>query len=117
LNIRNTGDSRFKKQIVGTHIGGIDDDTCSAASAHPAAELAKMLPYAVPHHLPVTTSPPPQQQPALQPIAHPAHRGSQCEQRYLRARISSTLDARAAEEPKRAAYRNAATDAIGLLQL
>jgi hypothetical protein len=67
------------------------DDARSAASAHPAAVRAELRPYAVAHHLPA--APPPKQQPALQPAAYPAHHGSTCEQRDLRARVSGPRDA------------------------
>ena len=80
------------------------DDARGAASAHPAAVRAEVLPYAVAHHLPA--APPPKQQPALQPAAYPAHHGSRCEQRDLRARVSGPRDAvktRAQQSSKRKA--------------
>ncbi len=80
------------------------DDARSAAGAHPAAVRAEVRPYAVAHHLPA--APPPKQQPALQPAAYPAHHGSTCEQRDLRARVSGPRDAvktRAQQRSKRKA--------------
>jgi hypothetical protein len=68
-----TNDSEFVKRSVSTKVGSKCDDTGKAASAHPAAELAQVLPYAVPHNLP--PAPPPKQQPALQQIASTTHHG------------------------------------------
>ncbi len=103
--IRNAGDSGFRRYVIGMKEDSKCDDTRSAASAHPAAVRAEVLPYAVAHHLPA--APPPKQQPALQPAAYRAHHGSTCEQRNLRARVSGPRDAvktraqRAANERRR----------------
>ena len=89
--IRNAGDSGFRIYIIGMKEDSEYDDARGAASAHPAAVRAEVRPYAVAHHLPA--APPPKQQPALQPAAYPAHHGSKCEQRGLRARVSGPRDA------------------------
>ena len=89
--IRNAGDSGFRRYIIGMKEDSEYDDARGAASAHPAAVRAEVRPYAVAHHLPA--APPPKQQPALQPAAYPAHHGSRCEQRDLRARVSGPRDA------------------------
>jgi hypothetical protein len=89
--IRNAGDSGFRMYIIGMKEDSEYDDARGAASAHPAAVRAEVRPYAVAHHLPA--APPPKQQPALQTVAYPAHHGSRCEQRDLRARVSGQRDA------------------------
>jgi hypothetical protein len=102
--IRNAGDSGFIEQSKSAHMECEYDDARGAASAHPAAVRAELRPYAVAHHLPA--APPPKQQPALQPAAYPAHHGSTCEQRDLRARVSGPRDAvktRAQQSSKRKA--------------
>ena len=89
--IRNAGDSGFRIYVIGMKEDSEYDDARGAASAHPAAVRAELRPYAVAHNLPA--APPPKQQPALQPAAYPAHHGSRCEQRDLRARVSGPRDA------------------------
>ena len=74
-----------------------------------------MLPYAVAHNFP--TAPPPKQQPALQPAAYPAHHGSRCEQRDLKARVSGPLDAVKARAQKRSKRKAPLTATPSLLAM
>ncbi len=88
LPLWNARDYVFITQTVSTQVDSECNGARKAASAHPAAVRAEMLPYAVPNHLPAAPSP--KQQPALQPVAYRADYGSQSVQENLRAGISES---------------------------